>query len=87
MYKRQKEASSEPARLSALLALRRDDFVILGGDDGTACRAMLAGADGLISVGSNALPAAFRRLCDLARQGEEGAAVAWDCLLYTSRCV
>ena len=57
-----KEASSEPARLSALLALRRDDFVILSGDDGTACRAMLAGADGLISVGSNALPAAFRRL-------------------------
>ena len=73
-----KEASSEPARLSALLALRRDDFVILSGDDGTACRAMLAGADGLISVGSNALPAAFRRLCDLARQGEESPAVAWD---------
>ena len=73
-----KEASSEPARLSTLLALRRDDFVILSGDDGTACRAMLAGADGLISVGSNALPAAFRRLCDLARQGEESPAVAWD---------
>ena len=73
-----KEASSEPARLSALLALRRDDFVILSSDDGTACRAMLAGADGLVSVGSNALPAAFRRLCDLARQGDEGAALAWD---------
>ena len=73
-----KEASSEPARLSALLALRSDDFVILSGDDGAACRAMLAGADGLISVGSNALPASFRRLCDLARQGEEGQALAWD---------
>ena len=73
-----KEASADPARWSALLALRSDDFVVLSGDDGTACRAMLAGADGLISVGSNALPAAFRRLCDLARQGESAVAQAWD---------
>ena len=73
-----KEASSDPARWSALLALRSDGFAVLSGDDGTACRAMLAGADGLISVGSNALPAAFRRLCDLARQGESAVAQAWD---------
>ncbi|MGH8026067.1 MAG: 4-hydroxy-tetrahydrodipicolinate synthase [Pseudoxanthomonas sp.] len=65
-----KEARSEPERMAALLALRRDGFAVLSGDDPTACRAMLAGADGLISVGSNALPRSFRTLCDLARQGE-----------------
>ena len=73
-----KEASAEASRLSALLDLRRDDFAILSGDDGTACRALLAGADGVISVGSNVLPAAFRRLCDLARRGDPGPAQAWD---------
>ena len=31
---------------------------------------MLAGADGLVSVASNAAPAAFRLLCDLARAGD-----------------
>jgi 4-hydroxy-tetrahydrodipicolinate synthase len=73
-----KEAVSEPARMSALLALRSDRFAVFSGDDGTASRALLAGADGLVSVGSNVLPAAFRRLCDLARQGHAAAATAWD---------
>lgn len=76
-----KEARSEPERMSALLALRNDTFAVLSGDDPTACRAMLAGADGLISVGSNALPGAFRRLCDLARQGDRAAAESWDARL------
>ncbi|WAC63525.1 4-hydroxy-tetrahydrodipicolinate synthase [Pseudoxanthomonas sp. SL93] len=69
-----KEARAEPERMAALLALRSDTFAILSGDDPTASRAMLAGADGLISVGSNALPATFRRLCDLSRQGDAAAA-------------
>jgi 4-hydroxy-tetrahydrodipicolinate synthase len=67
--------------MAALLALRNDAFAVLSGDDPTACRAMLAGADGLISVGSNALPGAFRRLCDLARKGDHGAAESWDARL------
>ena len=41
-------------------------------------RAMLAGADGVISVASNVLPGAFRRLCDLARAGQASEATAWD---------
>jgi 4-hydroxy-tetrahydrodipicolinate synthase len=73
-----KEAVDDPARMAALLALRGDRFAILSGDDPTACRALLAGADGLISVGSNALPRAFRRLCDLARRGNSSEAEAWD---------
>lgn len=76
-----KEARSEPERMAALLALRNDAFAVLSGDDPTACRAMLAGADGLISVGSNALPGAFRRLCDLARRGDRAAAEGWDARL------
>lgn len=76
-----KEARNEPERMNALLALRRPGFAVLSGDDPTAARAMLAGADGLISVGSNALPAAFRRLCDLARAGDAAAAQAQEALL------
>ncbi len=73
-----KEAVNDPQRMTALLALRTEKFAILSGDDPTACRALLAGADGLISVGSNALPRAFRRLCDLARGCNRAEAEAWD---------
>ncbi|MCH6483692.1 4-hydroxy-tetrahydrodipicolinate synthase [Pseudoxanthomonas sp. LH2527] len=73
-----KEARAEPERMAALLALRQPGFAVLSGDDPTASCAMLAGADGLISVGSNALPCTFRRLCDLARAGDAAAASALD---------
>jgi 4-hydroxy-tetrahydrodipicolinate synthase len=76
-----KEARAEPERMAALLALRTPDFAIFSGDDPTASRAMLAGADGLVSVGSNALPRTFRRLCDLSRAGETAAAAALDAQL------
>ena len=75
-----KEARSEPERMTALLALRADDFSVLSGDDPTACRAMLQGADGVISVASNVVPRAFRRLCELARSRNAGAD-AWDASL------
>lgn len=76
-----KEAVSDPQRMSDLLAFKADDFAVLSGDDPTACRAMLAGADGIVSVGSNVLPAAFRRLADLARGGRRNEAEAWDARL------
>jgi 4-hydroxy-tetrahydrodipicolinate synthase len=76
-----KEARAEPERMAALLALRKEGFAVLSGDDPTASRAMLAGADGLISVGSNALPRTFRRLCDLARAGEATAVAGLDAQL------
>ncbi|MFZ5656150.1 MAG: 4-hydroxy-tetrahydrodipicolinate synthase [Pseudomonadota bacterium] len=75
-----KEARPEPERMTALLALRADDFAVLSGDDPTACRAMLQGADGVISVASNVVPGAFRRLCDLARS-RDAQAEAWDARL------
>ncbi|MFP7721220.1 4-hydroxy-tetrahydrodipicolinate synthase [Lysobacter sp. A3-1-A15] len=76
-----KEAVSEPERMEALLCLRDAGFVLLSGDDPTACRAMLAGADGVISVASNVLPASFRRLCNLALAGKADAAGALDARL------
>ncbi len=72
-----KEANAAPGRMAALLALRRPGFTVLSGDDPTAARAMLDGADGVISVASNIVPAAFRRLCDMARAGDP-AASAFD---------
>ena len=77
-----KEARSEPERMAALLALRSDGFVVLSGDDPTAARAMLAGADGIISVASNVLPRAFRKLCDLARAGKRDDTERWDAKLH-----
>jgi 4-hydroxy-tetrahydrodipicolinate synthase len=76
-----KEARAEPERMEALLKFKSGDFAVLSGDDPTACRAMLAGADGLISVASNILPAAMRRLCDLARAGKTEAANEIDAQL------
>jgi 4-hydroxy-tetrahydrodipicolinate synthase len=76
-----KEARNEPERMQALVALRDDGFAVVSGDDPTAARAMLAGADGVISVVSNVVPAAFRRLCDLARAGKRDEAEAWDARL------
>ena len=73
-----KEARGERERMQALLQLRNDGFTVLSGDDPTACRAMLDGADGVVSVASNVLPAAFRRLCDLARKGDRDAATQLD---------
>ena len=76
-----KEARNEVERMDALLALRDDRFAVLSGDDPTAARAMLAGADGVISVASNVIPRAFRRLCDLARAGERAGSEQWDARL------
>ncbi len=76
-----KEARGDADRMQALLSLRREDFCVLSGDDPTASRAMLAGADGVISVASNVVPATMRRLCDLARGGDAAGAQMEDAAL------
>ena len=76
-----KEARNEPERMQALLPLRGDGVAVLSGDDPTAMRAMLAGADGVVSVVSNVVPRTFRLLCDHAREGREGDAGALDARL------
>ena len=77
-----KEARAEESRMEALLPYRRDGFVVLSGDDPTAARAMLAGADGVISVASNVVPATFARLAALARAGDAASADGLDAQLY-----
>jgi 4-hydroxy-tetrahydrodipicolinate synthase len=71
-----KEARGEIERIRALLPLRSAEFTVLSGDDPTAGQAMLAGADGLISVASNVIPTTIRRLCDHARAGDAAAVAA-----------
>ncbi len=79
-----KEARADAERMAALLSLRDGSFSVLSGDDPTACRAMLAGADGVISVASNVLPGAFRRMCDHARAGKQAEAEALDARMRTA---
>jgi 4-hydroxy-tetrahydrodipicolinate synthase len=73
-----KEARGEMARVQALMPLRGEGFSVLSGDDPTAGQAMLAGADGVISVVSNVVPATIRRLCDHARAADKPAVAALD---------
>ncbi|MDB6163659.1 MAG: dapA [Xanthomonadaceae bacterium] len=77
-----KEARSDAERMAELLPLRTGAFTVLSGDDPTAARAMLSGADGLVSVASNALPAVMRKLCDLALGGKSEDATTWDAQLH-----
>jgi 4-hydroxy-tetrahydrodipicolinate synthase len=76
-----KEARNDPERMATLLPMRSEEFSVLSGDDPTASRAMLAGADGIVSVASNVLPRAMRRLCELARGGDAAGAAALDAQL------
>lgn len=68
-----KEAVASDERIHALAQLARPDFVYLSGDDGTAGKAMLAGATGTVSVVANLVPQAFRALCDAATAGDRAA--------------
>lgn len=77
-----KEARADVERMDALLPLRRREFAVLSGDDPTAARAMLAGADGIVSVASNVVPNAFRRLCELALVGDIEGAEEFDARLH-----
>ncbi len=70
-----KEATGELDRIPRLRELTGDGFAIFSGDDATARDAILAGADGDISVTANVAPALMQRMCRLALDGDaEGAA-------------
>ena len=58
-----KEASGNQEQIQTIIrGVRGSSFVVLSGDDGLTAPLMLDGADGLISVLSNALPEATMRL-------------------------
>ncbi|MCX7032768.1 MAG: 4-hydroxy-tetrahydrodipicolinate synthase [Arenimonas sp.] len=73
-----KEARGDQERWDALYPLASDQFALLSGDDPTFVRAILGGAQGVISVASNVVPGAFSRLCALAAAGDAAAAQALD---------
>ena len=73
-----KEATGDVSRVKALRQACGDDFVLLSGDDPTACEFLLAGGDGVISVTANLAPKAIKALVDVARQGDRDTAMAID---------
>jgi 4-hydroxy-tetrahydrodipicolinate synthase len=69
-----KEASGNPAQIVDILRERPEHLAVLSGDDELTLGLMAAGADGVISVVSNATPRAMARLCEAALRGDFGAA-------------
>ena len=76
-----KEATGDLSRVRLLRETCGDDFLLLSGDDETACDFMLLGGDGVISVTANVAPAAMHELCRLATAGQDVEAKALDAKL------
>ena len=76
-----KEAVGDSTRVRELLGAAPDGFVVLSGDDGTACAAVLAGARGVISVTANLVPAAMAAMIGAALRGERELAAQIDAAL------
>jgi 4-hydroxy-tetrahydrodipicolinate synthase len=69
-----KEASGNLAQITDILAARPASFSVLSGDDEMTLALMAAGADGIISVVSNATPKLMAQLAERARAGDFAAA-------------
>lgn len=65
-----KEASGNPGQIVDIIKDRPQDFSVLSGDDELTLGLMAAGADGVISVVSNATPRAMAQLCEAALKGD-----------------
>lgn len=73
-----KEATGDVSRVKAIKQACGNDFIVLSGDDPTACEFLLQGGDGVISVTANLAPKAIKALVDVARQGDREKALAID---------
>ena len=71
-----KEATGDVARVKQILASAKSGFEVYSGDDATALDAMLAGAKGVISVTTNAVPRAMAQMCEAAAKGDAETARA-----------
>jgi 4-hydroxy-tetrahydrodipicolinate synthase len=70
-----KEASGNIKQIEAIIRGRPQGFAVLSGDDGLTLEVIALGGNGVISVVSNAVPAAIHRLCiDASRGDAVGAA-------------
>lgn len=74
-----KEATGDLERMARTRALLGDGFSIMSGDDDITFKMMsdaAIGAQGVISVASNVIPAAVRKMVDLAANGDTNGAKA-----------
>lgn len=65
-----KEASGNMAQVLDILRDRPDHFSVLSGDDEMTLAMLAAGADGVISVVSNATPKKMAQLCEAGLRGD-----------------
>jgi len=65
-----KEASGDFNQMMQIVKNKPKGFLVISGDDGTALPLIALGFDGVISVVSNAYPAEFSKVIQLALQGK-----------------
>lgn len=73
-----KEALGTVDRIKELVAACSENFMVVTGDDGTACESILAGAKGNISVTANVAPKLMRDMCVAALEGDRKTAEQLD---------
>ncbi len=77
-----KEAGGQVDRVNRLYQALPEDFAILSGDDGLTLPFIACGAQGLVSVASNVIPAQMKQLVDVALSGDGKQALALQKKLY-----
>lgn len=77
-----KEAGGSVDRVDQLKQSMGDDLVVLSGDDSLTLAFMASGAEGVISVASNALPSQVSALVNAAIEGDLKEAARWHRQLY-----
>jgi len=65
-----KEASGNIDQITEIINNRPTDFAVISGDDGLTCELMKRGADGVISVVSNALPAMISTIVHNSKEAD-----------------
>jgi len=73
-----KEAVAQVSRVREILALVPAGFVVLSGDDASACETVLAGARGVISVTANVVPRMMADMIAAALRGDAAGARKLD---------
>ena len=71
-----KEAAANLEQAMTILRERPKGFAVLSGDDSWTFALMALGAEGVVSVASNEIPAPMTELCRAARRGEWAKALA-----------
>jgi 4-hydroxy-tetrahydrodipicolinate synthase len=69
-----KEATGDLQRVDRIRELCGENFLLVSGDDATACEFILRGGDGVISVTANVAPHAMHEMCAKALAGDRQGA-------------